>query len=286
MRKFLVLLLLVFPAVPGFSQTLMTGGIGPDAPILVDTNGNGTADGGDARIVPTRYATTLISAPTPWVSSTTGPNLYFMQNPDSFGRYTSYERNCGAEVQTMSIQGYASNGTPNSFRLDAINSFYGTNRTGTGQLLDSNNDGIFDGVQGSGSGIAFSLPFVQVDTNGDGLGDHISIPWAQASLVGVDFNDGPAVAGAGGSDPQVWIPLADTNGDGRPDGIVLDLDSNGIPDPGTFVSTGFGPIAAPASIQPGSAPTLSEWGALLTILLLAAAGWVHLNRTAGLRARF
>lgn len=292
MRKFLVLLSLVFVAVPAFSQGAITGAIGPSYPIRVDTNGNGTADGSDTAIRPTwsTFGPDILSIPTPWDSDPSGNNLYFLGNRDSNGHYTQIVRNNGAEQQMVTFTGYAANGTPNAFRLDADNFFYGTMRSGTGQLLDTNNDGIFDGIQGSGSGVSFSLPFVQVDTNGDGLGDHISIPWSQASLVGVDFADGTPVPGNGGPDPQVWIPLADTNGDGKPDGFVIDLDGNGVPDSGTYAAPGFGPIPAAPAVGGGNgsaaAPTLSEWGALLTVLLLAAAGWMHLNRMNGSRVRY
>jgi hypothetical protein len=90
--------------------------------------------------------------------------------------------------------------------------------------------------------------------------DYISIPWSQASLLGVDFS-----ATCGGSQPQIWIPLADTNGDGLGDTIVLDLNGNGRADDDFFQGP---PLAA------APAPTLGAAArAVLTLLLGGIAVW-------------
>jgi hypothetical protein len=64
---------------------------------------------------------------------------------------------------------------------------------------------------------------------------------------------------------QVWVPLADTNGDGRGDSVVVDLDGNGIPDPQYYTSPRLGAQGVPT--------TNSIELAILTLLLGAFGVW-------------
>ncbi len=46
---------------------------------------------------------------------------------------------------------------------------------------------------------------------------------------------------------QIFVPLADTNGDGRGDTVVLDLNGDGIPDPQYYTSPRLGALGVPAT---------------------------------------
>jgi len=137
--------------------------------------------------------------------------------------------------------------------------------SGGGGFVDANTDGIFDTISGNAPS-SFSLPLAYFDTTGDTWADFVSIPWAQASILGVNGADTCGVGGT--TDPQIWIPMADTNGDGRPDTVVLDLDGDGLPDP-TLLS---GPAIGPALGAIGTIPTLSTIGMIVMAIGLALAG--------------
>ena len=125
--------------------------------------------------------------------------------------------------------------------------------------MDEDEDGIYEGFHTEqvfdarspsgilGSSLSMDLTFVFADGNKDGKKDHISIPWAQASALGLRrFPESCKITQP--SDPQIWIPLADTNDDGTPDGIVPDLDGDGAADPDLFMSPPLtGPVAVPCT---------------------------------------
>lgn len=78
----------------------------------------------------------------------------------------------------------------------------------------------FPGAAQPAGNIRFQVSLSYADVTGDGCPDFVSIPWSQTASLGV-----PA-----GND-QVFIPLADSDGDGRPDSIQFDLDGDNVQDP-------------------------------------------------------
>lgn len=245
--------------------------LGPLTPARADTNGDGTATAADAAITPQRTGPTTITLANPWQAGINTNNTFVLSNPDVGGRFQTISRLGGGGTQALTVTGFDLNGNPNAFSFSE-NGSHGL-VTGTGKLLDTNSDGIYDTVTGSGGSVNFTLPFVYVDTNGDGFADYISIPWSQASLVGLNFKNK-----VNGGEPQVFVPLADTNADGKGDAIVFDFDGNGVPD-ADLISTrpgSFGPVAAAASLA--SVPALSEWLTLFMVLTLMATALWQLRR--------
>jgi hypothetical protein len=174
----------------------------------------------------------------------------------------------------MSMTGFTG-GLPTGFRYEQVTSGGAPSGNGNGSITDTNGDGAFDsmtgsGTQGKGTPVSFTIGFTSSDVTGDNNPDYLSIPWSQASAVGVRFNDSCTVAGSGGTDPQVWIPLADSDGDNRPDAIVLDLNGNGAADPEFFRS--------PRVVAPTPTPSMNTWtlGVLLALLMLV--GWWSLRQ--------
>ncbi|MFN7986452.1 MAG: hypothetical protein U0529_03205 [Thermoanaerobaculia bacterium] len=122
---------------------------------------------------------------------------------------------------------------------------------GTGTLLDQNHDGINDTLQVEGATPSHTVPqtlisLVPIDVTGDGRPDYISMPWtpSQVGLLGVDT----------GSTPQFYIPLTDTNGDGWPDTVTVQVANGGV-------STTTGPpVSGPALAFATAIPSLSTIG--------------------------
>ncbi len=142
--------------------------------------------------------------------------------------------------------------------------------TSTVALASSRGNGVFDRVVKSGD---FDLPLVTMDADRDGFADHISAPWA---LIGT-FLGGYTGGGAPGPTPQVWLPLADTDGDGYGDAIVFDFGGTGQP---SAVIPQMPALLPPVSQRDLFAiPALGEWGLFALALSVAAAGWFVLRRT-------
>jgi hypothetical protein len=267
-RALLVLAVLVPSAL--FAQSPTTNMLGPNSPARIDTNGDGTITPADGSVIPTRVGAT-IQIQSPWHAGINGDNTINVSNPDGSGRMQTFTRNTtDGMVDVLNVTGISPGGTPTAFAMQHTG---GSSPSGTGQLLDQNSDGIYDGVSAAGA-VSFNINFVDIDTSGDGWADFVSIPWGQAQLVGVDFSNpiGPV-------NPQVWVPLADTNGDGLGDAIVPDLDANNAPDPDLYRSAGgtFGPVAA-AAVVGSVVPTLSQWAMLLTLMLLSVIALLQFRR--------
>lgn len=252
-------------AAPSFGQVLK--GFGPLNPAIVDTNGLLTAEPDGAPVVPSRSGNFLF-LDNPWSTSPAVATLCSF-DPVS-GKFKGICRTSpNGLVQSITITGFSPSGYPTSFQFMETGGAGPV--SGTGTLVDQNGDGIWDGIALAGGSVNVTLPFVYVDTNGDGWADYISIPWSQATLVGINPKGSVLLAGAGGPNPEIWVPLSDTNGDGKPDAIVLDLTGSGTPDPDLFRSPAVGPVLAPPTLA-SSIPTLSEWGVLATVLTLMAIG--------------
>lgn len=223
--------------------------LGPSFPILAGIG-----------ITPTRSGNT-ITIPSRWAcgSSSSTANVITLSNPDSSGRFLTASRENGLRHQTMDITSVVG-GFPRAARL--------TEETGgttvastTVTLIDQNGDGVMDGATISGT-VNATTSFVFLSN-----GDYVSIPWSQASALHIDTSTTCA-----GFVPQVWIPLADTNNDGRGDSIVLDLDGNGVADADVY--------AGPSIIVP-SVPTMGPVGRLTLILLIGLIGSWFLSRRRG-----
>jgi hypothetical protein len=246
--------------------------VGPDAPIIIDTDGDGLPEPGtDEGIVPTFDGQQTLTIPNPWERCGPGThNQITMTGPEPF---TGGTRTHDNQIETVQATDY-DGARPTDFSMVVDRTT--TDKNGTAGVVDENSDGIYDAFQGAGTGgINFLLDFVYADTNADGWGDYVSIPWSQASALGVAKDDGCG-PGPGGSDPQIFVPLADSNGDDLPDSIVLDLNGDGEPDPEFRLGPIMGPAAAVAR-DDTTIPTLGEWGAILAMAGLAAAAWLQIR---------
>jgi hypothetical protein len=211
-----------------------TGLLGPNAPALVDTNGNGVPDANDHALFPTRNGNTL-RLDTPWdCNPANSNNEAILAKSEGSPKFDTGLHENGTENQlgrfTQFVEGDPVGGDIVLTR-DCPTTCDSTPITGRGsaRLTDQNGDGVFDGFEGAGRNaheqeIRLSINFVRV-------GDYISIPWSAAGVIGVK-----AAPACGGPLPQVFIPLADLDGDGVPDGVGVDLDGDGQPDPEFFTS--------------------------------------------------
>lgn len=99
-----------------------------------------------------------------------------------------------------------------------------TNKNGQVTLIDSNEDGIYDAIRGQGDGFPeVTVSLVLIDFDSDGTADFVTIPWVLAHLVGVNRADFLP-------DPQVFVPLGDTDGDTIPDTVAFDFDVDNVAD--------------------------------------------------------
>jgi hypothetical protein len=244
---------------PPFEATSRAAGpqrmVGPLFPVKVDSNGNGIPDARDES-VGTTLAGSQLTVNSRWHCSTSNNNVVNFSNPDGSGHYQTVSRTNGPFTQTVNSGGGT---TPTSFNWVESSTISRTN-TGTMRLVDINGDGVVDQMMFIGTSINVSVGFAFSQNSQD-----ISIPWSQASLLGLNTSDS-----CGGSDPQIWIPLADTNGDGLGDTIVFDLNGDGVADSQFATSPPLVPAAAP------SMGVIAR--AILTLLLGATAAWFLARR--------
>lgn len=221
----------------------ITNMLGPASPIMA----------GSTPVMLNRSGNT-VAYPTAWACGDTASYTVALENPDGSGRFQAASRDLGSLHQTVSITGFAS-GAPQQFNINETRGGV-TAHSSNVALVDQNADGVFDAATFSGQynvTVSFAV-----------TGNAISIPWSQASAIGIDTSTSCA-----GALPQVWFPLADTNGDGRGDKIVFDLDGNGVPDVDFFSSP---PLDAPA------VPSMGPIGRLLLLLVLGASGSWFISR--------
>lgn len=233
--------------------------VGPRFPVLVDSNGNGRPDEGiDEASPPTGSPVTTF--PTRWACPGGNDNLTF-SNMDGTGKFTRVTH-IGADGRSQAVT--RSGPTSVSYTETAV---FGTVRAaGALSAVDGNLNGVFEGFTLNGNIGVVSMSWAYFDITGDGLPDYVSIPWSQAALVGVRFG-----SSCGGSQPQVFAPLADSNGDGIPDSIVLDLNGDGVADPQFYSTPRLSPEATPA-------PTMPAIQLMILGSLLAALGYWAVTR--------
>lgn len=135
---------------------------------------------------------------------------------------------------------------------------------GIGQLLDVNRDGIYDSLQVVGTGpSAGTVPetrmsLVPKDVTGDGRPDYITVPWTTsgAGMLGVST----------GSTPQFYFPMTDTNQDGWPDTITVQVAGGGL-------TTAAGPpLSGPALANGPPIPSTSTLGLFVFAAAVVALG--------------
>lgn len=140
--------------------------------------------------------------------------------------------------------------------------------SGTGQLLDQNGDGIYETLQVEGTGVPQTrMSLVPRDGTGDGRPDYISVPWTTsgAGLLGV-FTD---------TTPQIYFPLTDTNQDGWPDTIIVQVAGAG------GISTTSGPPLSGSALVNGlPIPAASTFGLFAFAAAVVALGVKLLRGTA------
>jgi hypothetical protein len=249
----------VFAAPPLVSDVRAQGPmrmLGPNFPIRVDASGDSQPGAGDESITMPRSGNT-ITVNSRWSACAPGntSNQITLSNP-SGGRFQTMTRVNNDLTQSITAQA-TSGGAVSAFSYAQVDARNGSSRTGTISLLDQNGNGVVDLLMVSGA-LSASASFSY-----HGSSDYISIPWAQASALGARSD------GCGGS-VQLFVPLADTNGDGAGDTVVLDLDGNGVADPEFFTSP---PIAAPA------VPSMGVAARAVLIALIGMMGAWFLSRS-------
>lgn len=135
--------------------------------------------------------------------------------------------------------------------------------TGTGQLLDLNGDGIYESLQVQGSTPSGAVPqtrmsLVPRDVTGDGRPDYITVPWTTsgAGMLGVTTD----------STPQIYVPLTDSNADGWPDTVTVQVANGGL------VTTTGPPVSGPALAAGDVIPTTSTLGLFVFAAAVVALG--------------
>lgn len=198
--------------------------------VRADTNGNGVPDPEDEAVTITRQGNELNFISPRWFSQ---PIETAIQLSNSVGgRFRTASRVKNSARRTVTRTGIAdqvdgnSRVTSISFSEEYVPKIPGRRRfTRQGKVtaLDQNGDGTVDSLNLVFDGVEISTSLATFDVNADGKADFVSIPWTGATLIGVNSLDATP-------DPQVFLPLGDTNADGTPDAPAFDFDNNGVAD--------------------------------------------------------
>jgi hypothetical protein len=264
----LVVLLCGFQPAAAQGPPLGPGMVGPLHPPILNTTGTGTPSPGDMAVgLSMMGPNLLISYPSTMCGT---PNIMFSNMVG--GKYQMATLTRFPAISQMVSISQSMGGRPTMWSFTE-NGNHGM-KSGLGGVVDRNGDGVYDGVQGQGAGMAFDISFLYKSVTGHSYGDYASFPWSQVAALGVLGN-----CKVGGTNPMAFVPMADTNGDGIPDSVVMDLNGDGVADPEfaplPVISSGTQPLDG---IGPNQVPTFSQWAAFLVTVALAGAGWLQLRK--------
>lgn len=254
----LPLVLTALFSAPFSASTRAQGGarmVGPQFPIVADRDGNGPTPN-DTPVTPRQGSPTTIQLSSLFSCGTQQNNTVNLGGTDGSGKFKSFSRVNNGRNQTLNVtntSGGAAIGFSGSETAGGS-----TRASGGANVVDGNGDGKVDALALSSTNGSMMISLVFTPDN-----SFVSIPVAQAMMLGAGQGQcGPAFS-------QIWVPLADTNGDGIGDSIVLDLNGDGIPDSQYYTSPPLGAIGV---------PTTNNLGLALLTLMLGGTGVWYLGR--------
>jgi hypothetical protein len=252
----------VLAAVPAVAQPVspcLGGGQIGTCPGWVDMNGNGVWDTGVDQLITFSFSAvnSMLTIVNPWSTNcgdAVGNQVYFDSSTGCGFTHAYRVRGDNYSAQNMFIT-TQSGGFPIQFSFLA-------DMVGTGTLMPVG--GPYSSLQLTGALNMLVGPFQGVDASGGhGAYNHITIPWALSSALGM--NGACKIASI---DPQIFLPVVPGT------------------DPGTFqlVPSFAGMCSSPelmlAAWTPfGNIPTLGEWGLIALILGVGLVGWGLLRRS-------
>ena len=211
--------------------------------VRMDTNANGIPDPADEILSVIRDGEKLTFTSTRWSS-----RPLFLSDPDPVsGQFRVVARRklsrydpTVINVETSARVSAQDFGGVSKLSLTQENRREATVKNGEVELLDTNGDGLVDSISGRGDGIPqVFLSLIFIDSNFDGTPDYVTIPSSASQILGIDTGDQTF-------DPQVFVPLGDSDGDGTPDRPAFDFDADQIPDPDIpLLATFSGPSLSP-----------------------------------------
>ncbi|MCL4806948.1 MAG: hypothetical protein KJ062_04000, partial [Thermoanaerobaculia bacterium] len=229
-----------------------------------DMNGDGTPQAGELMGYPqqqTTDCTQVVGLPSGIPGTGTETPCMFVYEDDGIGgsrtrpdgTTQSLTSNAAGTLFTFTQEPYLPPAATSGMRALAAQA------SGTGQLLDQNGDGIYEAMQVEGTGVPQTrMSLVPRDATGDGRPDYITVPWTTsgAGLLGVTT----------ATTPQIYFPLTDTNQDGWPDTITVQVAGGGI-------STTTGPPLSGAALANGAViPSASTFGLFVFAAAVIALG--------------
>jgi hypothetical protein len=238
-----------------------------DAAAFFDSDGSGGPSPCDEPIFPTYDAgLDRITIPNPFQNCDGSGNMHnqFDIHRDGSSTPIALFRDRGDQTETLTPTGFFEPLQPMSGQLD-IMKFGSLVKSGHGHLVPAG--GYFSGVEGGqtlGGSTSATMSFVYTGTGGDGGPAYLSLPWSQLAALGllnhIDTN-------CPTDPPQIFVPLSNGH-------IVLDLDGDGVPDPGFFSSP---PLTKQAAVGFGI-PAASRGTMALLAAALVGVGLFQLRR--------
>lgn len=254
----------VLPAAPG------PGAWSTGHPLWFD-DGDGVPETGELTGFPAQTMTDcvqVVGIPTMPGTGTSSPCVAQVPGPNLGGSITRVDGTVQTLVANAAGTQFTFTQAPMSVPTrSGVSALAHSTSNGVGTLLDiAPPDGIYDTLEIQGTHGGTPMPATRMsllprDADGDTRPDYITLPWTTggAGLLGA------AVA----TTPQVYVPLNDTNSDGWPDTITIQVAG------GTVTTTTGPPLSGPALANGGiPVPSLSFAGLFLfaTSLVLLGAG--------------